>query len=116
ALGEHVANDEIWAQAALRLARVQAAQDQAAAARQRLAVVLARLHANPTPLAARLAREVRLLEAKIQLATGDIAPVAQWEQQVQGAPIPGAALLHEREARVVAQLRIAQGAADAAIE
>jgi LuxR family maltose regulon positive regulatory protein len=114
ALGEHFGSEEIWAQAALVLARAEHAMGQTEAALDRLAALQGRLARETTLLRARLMREARLAQATIELASGNLAAARRWAAEPRPADDDTTRLLREREDRLVARVQIATGAAAAA--
>lgn len=78
-------------------------------------MLLARLQAHPAPLQVRLAREVQLAQATLQLAIGDHLGLDRWARQRAGGEAPQLALIDERELRLIARRHIAGGDPDAAL-
>jgi LuxR family maltose regulon positive regulatory protein len=107
------AADAAWAaEAALVLARAQQARGDADGARQRLAALLARvqpLHA-PAQYRAILAQQARLA-----LATGDLAAAQRWADTRARYVARLAPRQHEEEELIVARLWIASGQAERAL-
>jgi LuxR family maltose regulon positive regulatory protein len=115
-LGEHLQSDQVWVQAALLLARIQQAQGDLWQAQQRLYVTLAKLQAYPTPLRARLMREVEAATVLLQIAQGDLQPAQRWAQRCLAGDGGLPRMVRERELRVVARVRLAAGDAAGALD
>jgi len=109
AIGQYFAYELHEVRASLMLAQVQHAQGETAAARQRLAVLLARLPAKTAYSSPQLYREVQTMQARLALASGDLAAVQRWvnscEQQDKTQPV----FTYEREELLIARWLLEQG-------
>jgi LuxR family transcriptional regulator, maltose regulon positive regulatory protein len=108
--------EEFQAQASARLALIEHARGQSAQARQRLMSWLTRGQTPISPQSNQLSREVQATLARIQLASGDLAPVRRWfeshERREEVLPL----LQRQREQLLQARLLLAQKEIAAAIE
>jgi LuxR family maltose regulon positive regulatory protein len=115
-IGEQMDVEEFRALATVRLALVDHARGKTMQARQRLISWLARVQTPLTPQDSQLSREVQATLARIQLASGDLAPVRRWfasiEQHEEIVPL----LQRQREQLLHARLLLAQKEIGAAID
>ncbi len=112
-MGRQLTEETLIIPGSLVLARVLYARGEITQAEQELeeAVALAEQRGGLLTL-----REALACQAWFQLATGDLAAVERWARaRAEDAP-PISRLQEEREALLLARLRIAQGAGDAALQ
>lgn len=108
-MGQQLADEELSMRASLVLARVLQARGKTAQAQQLLHALAAQIRWP------QFLREVRVYQAWLALAAGDLAAVQYWhtnDAQPSG-DIPR--IQQEREALIVARMHIAQGEAEAAL-
>ncbi|HEY4383727.1 MAG TPA: tetratricopeptide repeat protein, partial [Ktedonobacteraceae bacterium] len=116
AIGQYLVHELHEVRATLLLARIQHVRGETTAARQRLATLLAKL---PTPQSEHttvLFREILTLQARLALATDDLAFVQRWQASPAQASKPLPPFSSEREALVLARWHLAQGRAKEAHE
>jgi LuxR family maltose regulon positive regulatory protein len=109
-LGVRLADEPLQVRATLALVRVQHTRGQTAPAQQQLYALLARIR---HPL---LLRAVEAAQARLALATGDLAAVERWHAAAlrNGEELPQ--MQQECEALIVARMHIAQGNRGRALE
>lgn len=115
-IGEQMNVEEFQALATVRLALIEHARGETAQARQRL--LSWQTHAQ-TPLSFQshqLAREVQATLARIQLASGDLAPVRRWFERHERSEEVVPLLQRQREQLLHARLFLAQQEIAAAID
>jgi len=102
-------------QAALVLATIEYARGQTAAAGQRLRVLFARLQAGARPQLPLLQRRILAEQARLALATGDLATAEHWymTSALHRESLPR--LHQEQEDLIAARLLIVQGEAEEAL-
>ena len=122
-VGRLTGDELLESSAELVLARVEQARGQAALARQRLQALAARL-GHPSPL-----REVQAAQARLRLApppgdhsgsepaaAEDLAAAERWAAGLDAQAVAGFVAQPEREALIVARLRLRQGQPAAALK
>ncbi|GAB4423356.1 MAG: LuxR C-terminal-related transcriptional regulator [Chloroflexi bacterium OHK40] len=105
-LGRQGANAEILLMAPIGLARVQRARGDGTGARATIAEALAYARATGVP---RLANWLAAEQARLELAIGDLAAAAAWDQGRRLDPADPLTYLEEIDFLTLAQLRLAQG-------
>jgi LuxR family maltose regulon positive regulatory protein len=114
AIGQYLSLEYHEAQATLLLARIQHAQGETAAARQRLDTLLARLLATQPDLAWPLSREILTLQARLALADGDLVAVQRWITGLEQADDLQSPFVSDLEMLMLARWYLAQGRKEAA--
>ncbi|HET8843848.1 MAG TPA: hypothetical protein VFN35_20460, partial [Ktedonobacteraceae bacterium] len=112
-LGQRLGNEEFQICAALVLARIEYAHGQTEAALQQCATLLERFPAI-TALRHRLRRDILLVQARFQLASGNLLALQYWERERELAREALFAFQHEREELFQARWLLAQERADEA--
>jgi LuxR family transcriptional regulator, maltose regulon positive regulatory protein len=115
AIGEQLDDLEFQAQATLMLAQIEHARGQTAAAQQRIAALLSQLQSQRGLRLRWYTRAAHCLQARLQLAAGDLAAAQRWaDARTHDDP---AIAYHQRarEELLLARLLIAQGQADQAL-
>lgn len=111
-LGKQLENEETIVHATLLLVSIQYARGETMQALQRLAELLARFQPNSVPLRTWLFREALAMQARLQLASGDLAAAERWvsSRTQYGETLPR--LQQEKEELLVARRLLAQGKAE----
>ncbi|GHO86365.1 LuxR C-terminal-related transcriptional regulator [Dictyobacter formicarum] len=114
-IGERMHVEEFEARAVLSLALIEQARGQYSQAQQRLTAWLARRPVFSSPFSYQLTRLVQAVQARIQLAAGDLAAVKHWLNSIErrSANIP--LLQRQREQLLQLRLQLAEGEVTAAI-
>lgn len=108
--------EELQAQASVRLAYIEHARGQSALAQQHLMAWLAQAQAPASLQSYQLRREVEAALARIQLASGDLAAAERWSTAIERREEIVPLLQRQREDLLRARLLLAQGENAAAIE
>jgi LuxR family maltose regulon positive regulatory protein len=108
--GQRRLDEDLQVHASLILARVEQARGHVAQAQQRLQSLAARVR---RPL---LLREVQAWQARLWLTMNDISSVPRWSTAVAAHAEEIPLMQQEREALIIARLRLAEGEAGAALE
>jgi LuxR family maltose regulon positive regulatory protein len=111
-LGQQIAHEPLQVRATLALARIEQARGAPQRAQQLLGALLARLSPHRAPL---LYREILAEQARLRLASGDLATAQRWlaTRTDDRANLPPP--LQEQEDLLVARVLIARGDASAAL-
>jgi LuxR family maltose regulon positive regulatory protein len=114
-ISEQLDDTEFQAQATLMLAQIEHARGQTAAAQQRVAGLLGQLQSQRGLRLRWHARAARSVQARFQLAAGDLAAVQRWADARPRDDTAIAYLQRAREELLVARLLLTQGQADQAL-
>jgi LuxR family maltose regulon positive regulatory protein len=105
-IGERIGDETLHLQASLVLARVECASGQTARARQQFAALLARAQTLHSPW---LYQKICLLDAQLQLITGDLASAPYWPAWQTPFKTALSLAQQEQEKLLTARLLTAQG-------
>ncbi|BCL78942.1 helix-turn-helix transcriptional regulator [Ktedonobacteria bacterium brp13] len=115
AIGQYLTLEFHEVQATLLLARIQHAQGETAAARQRMDALLARLPATQLDPAWPLSREILTLQARLALADGDLVAVQRWITGLDQADSRQFPFASDQEMLMLARWYLAQGRREVAL-